>query len=221
MRCCDLGVKRHKWVNVLSNFTSPTCFPPSLRPSKSTVPPRFIPSPFVFIRVPSWLNNSHPTSRRQCVFIVKTLPFSPDLENFPRVFHSTSFSPNVYMGFLKSAFLISPNFQFSTLFFPNNHGPPTRVRCERVLFFPETCHTQPKNHERTATSSDRSTEHPLRESLPRSGGHPAGRRAGASSPAAFAPAFLSASLPSARLFPKPEICARLRFNQGKNPFNQA
>ena len=77
--------------------------------------------------------------------------FSRIWENFPRVFHPPPFSPNVDAGFLKSFFLISPNFQFSTPLFPNNHGPPTRVRCERVLFFPDTCHNQLKTHEPTPT----------------------------------------------------------------------
>ena len=96
-----------------------------------------------------------PASRWQCVYIVKTLAFSPIWENFPGVFRPTSFPPNVYAGFIKSVFLIQVNFQFSTPLSPNNHGPPTRVRCERVLFFPRTCHTQPKTHEPTITQSHR------------------------------------------------------------------
>ena len=81
------------------------------------------------------------------------MPFSQIRENFPRLFHPASFPPNVYAGFLKSVSLISPFFHFSTPIFPNNHGPPTRVRCERVLFFPEPCHTLLKTYEPNPTNA--------------------------------------------------------------------
>ena len=91
----------------------------------------------------------------KCVFIVKTLPFSPIREIFPRLFRPTPFFPNVYAGFLKSVFLISANFHFSTPLIPNNHGPLTRVRCERVLFFTPLCHNQHKTHDRVPANRHR------------------------------------------------------------------
>ena len=117
-------------------------------------------------RVHPWLKNLRFCPPAKCVFIVKTLPFSPIREIFPRLFRPTPFSPNVYAGFLKSVFLILPNFQFSTSLFPNNHGPPTRVRCERVLFFPHPCHTQLKTNEPPPTNATHLRAPPLMWSAP-------------------------------------------------------
>ena len=150
----------------------------------------------------------------KCVFIVKTLPFSPIREIFPRLFRPTPFFPNVYAGFLKSVFLISANFHFSTPLIPNNHGPLTRVRCERVLFFTPLCHNQHKTHDRVPANRHRAPPPMWSAATCRR------FELGDMSPSPKAQSCLRTPHGTRADTRNPGNQIRLRSNQGKNPSNQ-